>query len=106
MKTKRAKELNFLIKTKTPVCLIETRSLSLIDTGIYEDHYTVPELIDFGLVEYIGKIKNKIYIRPLRSFCVYVLGEKKNLYNGDIVVLCLGDVGKKDFDKWTNNEYK
>lgn len=100
MNTDRKRELEFLLKTNTAVPLIETRASELFDTGLYDDYYTIPELIDSKLVEYVGKSKNKVYLRPLRNFYVHVLHEIRKLQTGEIVMLHLGDNGKKEFEEW------
>jgi hypothetical protein len=100
MNIDRGSELEFLLKTHTAIPIIETRSSNLFDTGMYDDYYTIPELIESGLVEYVGKTKNKVYLRPLRNFYVYVIGEIRKLHTGEIVMLYLGDNGKKEFEEW------
>jgi hypothetical protein len=100
MNIERKCELEFLLKTNTAVSIIESRSSDLFVTGIYDDFYTIPELIESGLVDYVGKNRNKVYLRPLRNFYVHVIGEIKKLHTGEIVMLYLGDNGKKEFEEW------
>lgn len=100
MNTSRKNELEFLLKTNTAVPLIETRTSELFDSGLYDDYYTIQDLIESQLVEYVGKSKNKVYLRPLRNFYVYVVGEIRKLHTGEIVMLHLGDNGKKEFEEW------
>lgn len=100
MNTSRRNELEFLLQTNTAIPLIETRNSELFESGLYDDYYTISDIIECELAEYVGKSRNKVYLRPLRNFYVYVVGEIRKLHTGEIVMLYLGDNGKREFEEW------
>ena len=104
MNRERKKELSFLLRTKTPIPVIESRSGPLTASGLYEDYYTLSELIDFGVIQYIGKKEDCLFLRPLSEFYVYVVDEIRKLEPGEIITLALGEEGTREFEAWMNRQ--
>lgn len=99
MNYERERELEYMLRTHTAIPVVETRKL-IADNCLYDDHYTLTELIEIGLVEYVGQSLSQLYVRPKQSFKIYVTDQIKQLTSGEIVLLQLGDDGKREFDEW------
>lgn len=100
MENERIKELNFLLRTDTPVPLTDSRRAQLFETVFYDDFYTIQELVEQGHLEYIGHQKSCLCLRPYNSFRVYVNGEVLNLRGGELVTMSMTQVGKSEFENW------
>lgn len=101
MEANRLQELNFLIRTNTPVPLTESRENAVFDDDLYNDFYTVKELIEHGYLDYIGKDKNfQLFLRPRQSFSIFVVDEICFLRGGEIVTLALTKAGHTEFEEW------
>jgi len=97
---KRQKELNFMLRIGTPIPIIECRPPKDME-DFFNDHFTVQELIQHGLFDFIGKNIQWLYIRPKQSFDVFIGGDVRSLTCGEIVIMELGENGKKQFKMWT-----
>lgn len=104
MNKERVKELDFLLRTKTPIAVIESRSGALCASGLYEDYYTLSELIEAGLIQYIGRKNEDIYLRPIEDFYVYVIDDIRRLMPGEIITLSLGEEGVREFNDWIEKQ--
>jgi hypothetical protein len=105
MKANRLQELNFLVRTNTPIPLTESRLDAAFEDDLYNDFYTVKELIEHGYIEYVGKDKNyQLFLRPLRDFSIYVVDQRGGdvcfLRGGEIVTLALTKAGHTEFEEW------
>lgn len=97
----RLQELNYLIRTKTPVPMTESRNSATFEDNLYDDVYTISELIEEGHLEYLGRDShNQLYLRPIHDFSVYVMREVSHLQSGEIVKLSLTKSGQTEFDSW------
>lgn len=104
MEENRSKELRFLIRTKTPVPLVESRTGALFEDDLYDDIYTINELIEQEYLEYIGKDKNyQLFLRPLCDFEVFIVNEIWSLKSGEMVTLSLTKAGHTEFETWIQN---
>jgi len=104
MDESRLKELNFLIRTKTPVPVTERRDDPLYEDSIYDDIYTIKELVEANLLQYIGKDKNyQLFLRPLCTFSIWISDHSDHmckLQAGEIVTLALTKAGHTEFQEW------
>ena len=105
MRADRAKELNFLVRTKTPVLLTESRKSTVFEDDLYDDSYTIKELIEEGYLEYVGKDKNyQLFLRPRNDFSVYIVDSVCFLKGGEIVTLALTRAGHTEFEEWITSK--
>ncbi len=104
MESRRKAELDFLIRSKTPVAIIESRTNPAFEEDIYDDFYTLQELVATGHLEYIGHQDNYFYMRPKSNFPVYVVDEVRDLEAGTIVKLYLTSDGKDEFERWLETQ--
>ena len=101
MEANRLQELNFLIRTDTPVPMTESRSNAVFDDELYNDFYTIKELIEEGYLEYVGKDKNyQLFLRPKANFSIYVVESICELKSGEIVTIALTKAGHTEFHEW------
>ena len=101
MRASRIQELNFLIRTNTPVPLTESRRNGVFEDDLYDDFYTIRELIEQGYLEYVGKDKNyQLFLRPRKDFSVFVVDDICFLRSGEIVTLALTRQGHTEFQEW------
>jgi hypothetical protein len=100
MDYERRKELNFMLRTGSPVPVTDSRSHELFQSIFYSDFYTIQELITEGLLEYVGHQKDLLCLRPFKSFAVYVSDEIRNLQAGEIVTMSLTTSGRNEFEEW------
>ena len=105
MRANRLKELNFLVRTNSPVPLTESRASTVFDDDLYDDFYTIRELIQEGYIDYVGKDKNyQLFLRPLKNFSVYVDNAGVCfLRSGEILTLALTRAGHTEFQEWVEN---
>lgn len=87
MEPGRIAELNFMVRTQTPVPVVESRNDPVFSDSLLDDHYTFGELISEGLMRYVGRVNQEVYVRPLTSFAVYTGSETRHLVQGEIVML-------------------
>jgi hypothetical protein len=100
MDYERRKELNFMLRTGSPIPVTDSRSAEIFQTIFYSDFYTLQELIGEGLLEYIGHQKSLLCLRPLKSFPVYVSDEVRDLKASEIVTMSLTTSGRSEFEQW------
>ena len=100
MDYERRKELNFMLRTGSPILVTDSRSSDLFQSIFYSDFYTIQELISEGLMEYIGHQKSRLCLRPLRSFAVFDGDDVRNLASGEIVTMALTTTGRSEFEEW------
>lgn len=100
MKEERLQELCFLIKTDVPVPVVAERVGDTYGTDLYDDHFTLREVVEAGFMTYIGHKDKTFYLRPLRDFRIYVIDEIRELKGGEIIRLALTDAGRSDFVRW------
>ena len=106
MDNDRIKELQFLMRTKSPIVVTDSRNNEVLQTVFYSDFYTIQELIEQGYMEYIGHQRDMLCLRPFNSFSVYVDNEVRKLKGGEIVTMSLTTSGRSEFENWlatTNN---
>lgn len=104
MRANRLQELNFLVRTNSPVPLTESRNSAVFEDDLYDDFYTIKELIEAGYLEYVGKDKKyQLYLRPRYDFSIYILDSICYLRNGEIVTLSLTRAGHTEFEEWITN---
>jgi len=104
MRASRIQELNFLIRTNTPVPMTESRSSGVFEDDLYDDFYTIRELIEQGYLEYVGKDKNyQLFLRPKADFSVFVVDDICFLRSGEIVTLALTRAGHTEFQEWVTS---
>lgn len=96
---KRQKELDFMLRIGTPIPVIECRPPKDLEE-FFADHFTVQELIQHGLFDFVGKNIEWVYIRPRQDFEVFIGGDVRSLTCGEIVIMELGENGKKQFRTW------
>ena len=101
MRANRLQELNFLVRTHSPVPMTESRASTVFEDELYDDFYTIKELIEEGYLEYVGKDKNyQLFLRPKQNFSVYVVDSICYLKSGEIVTLSLTRAGHTEFQEW------
>lgn len=101
MEENRLQELNFLIRTETPVPMTESRMNAVFQDDLYNDFYTVKELIEEGYLDYVGKDKNyQLFLRPRQNFSIFVVDDVCFLRSGEIVTLALTKAGHTEFEEW------
>lgn len=101
MEENRLQELNFLIRTGTPVPMTESRANAVFQDDLYDDFYTVKELIEHGYLDYVGKDKNyQLFLRPKQNFSIFVVDDVCFLRSGEIVTLALTKAGHTEFEEW------
>ena len=98
----RRQELHFMIRMGVAVPMIESRDFDETSSVLYDDHFTVQELIEEGLIRYVGRRNNQLYIRPLVKFRIFV-NETQLLVPGEIVILELGETGRREFVEWSGD---
>lgn len=104
MRASRIQELNFLIRTNAPVPMTESRRNDVFEDDLYDDFYTIRELIEQGYLEYVGKDKNyQLFLRPRKDFSVYVDNNICFLRSGEIVTLALTRQGHTEFQEWVTS---
>ena len=100
MDYERRKELNFMLRTGSPIPVTDSRNHEIFQSMFYSDFYTIQELITEGLLEYIGHQRDLLCLRPLKSFAVYVSDEVRNLKASEIVTMSLTTSGRNEFEEW------
>lgn len=100
MDNERIKELNFMMRIGAPIPVTESRATKLFQTVYYNDFYTLSELVEQKLIEYVGHQKNYICLRPYTNFKIYIAGDVRNLQSGEIVTISLTDTGRAEFNTW------
>lgn len=102
MSPERQCELKFLIRTDTPVPVVESRTPLVKAAGIYDDHYTVAELIQEDLLRYVGRRRRDVFVRPLARFRIFV-NDIKQLQPGEMLLLHIGEEGHRDLKEWSRD---
>jgi len=100
MDNERIKELNFMMRTGTPIPVTESRAAEVFQTTFYDDFYTISELVDQELIEYVGHQKDYICLRPYSNFSIFIAGDVRELQRGEIVTMSLTDTGREEFNTW------
>lgn len=100
MDNERIKELNFMMRTGTPIPITESRTAGLFQTMYFNDFYTISELVEQKLIEYVGHQKDYICLRPYTNFKIYIAGDVRELQGGEIVTMSLTDSGRDEFNTW------
>lgn len=101
MEESRLQELNFLIRTNTPVPMTESRINAVFQDELYDDFYTVKELIEHGYLDYVGKDKaHQLFLRPKQNFSIFVTDDIWFLRSGEIITLALTEQGHTEFEEW------
>lgn len=95
----REKELDFMLRIGTPIPIVESRPIKEMEK-FFGDHYTIPELIQHGILDFIGQNIEWLYVRPKEDFEVYINGDTRLLKSGEIIVLELSENGKRQFKTW------
>ena len=100
MDSERIKELNYLMRTGVPIPVTESRTAELFQTIYYDDFYTISELVEQKLIEYVGHQKEYICLRPYTNFKIFIAGDIRELQSGEIVTMSLTDTGRNEFNTW------
>lgn len=100
MDNARLQELHFLLKTDVPLPVVAERSGDTYSTDIYDDHYTLRELVQTDLLTYLGHKDKVFFLRPRQDFRIFVVDEVRELKAGEIIRLSLTEAGKTDFVRW------
>jgi hypothetical protein len=101
MNEQRIDELHFLLRTDVPVPVVSERTGNMYaDEDIYDDHYTLRELVQLGLFTYLGHKEKVFFLRPKQSFRMFVIDEILEIKAGEIVRLSLTEAGRTDFVRW------
>lgn len=100
MDNERIKELQFLMRTMTPIPVTDSRQNEVLQTVFYNDFYTISELIEEGHLEYIGHQRDLLCLRPMNNFSVFINNEVRNLKGGEIVTMSLTQGGRTEFEDW------
>lgn len=100
MDNERIRELNFMMRTGSPIPVTESRADELFQTMYYDDFYTISELVEQKLIEYVGHQKDYICLRPYSNFTIYIAGDVRELKGGEIVTVSLTDSGRDEFNTW------
>ena len=100
MDYERRKELNFMLRTGSPILVTDSRSSELFQSIFYSDFYTIQELISEGLMEYIGHQKSMLCLRPFKSFAVFDGEDVRTLTAGEIITMSLTTTGRSEFEEW------
>lgn len=91
-----------MVRTNTPVPVVEFRTPLVAATGLYDDHFTVAELIQQDLLHYVGRRGDEVYVRPLTRFKIFV-NDVRQLLPGEILLLLLGENGQRELKAWNRN---
>ena len=100
MKESRLHELHFLLKTDVPLPVVAERAGDTYSTDIYDDYYTLRELVQNDLLTDIGHKDKVFFLRPRKDFRIFVVDEIRELKAGEIIRLSLTEAGKTDFVRW------
>lgn len=101
MEQARIDEMNFLLRTDVPLPVVSERTGSVYaDDDIYDDHYTLRELVEQELFTYLGHKDKVFFLRPKRTFRMFVIDEILEIKAGEIVRLSLTEAGRTDFVRW------
>lgn len=100
MNESRLQELRHLIRTNVPVPVVSERAGDTYGTDLYDDHFTLRELVQGGMMTYLGHKEKIFFLRPMRDFKIFVLDEIRELKGGEFVQLSLTDAGRADFVRW------
>ena len=100
MDNERIKELNFMIRIGLPIPITESRTAEVFQTIYYNDFYTISELVEQELIEYVGHRDDYICLRPYTNFKIYISGDVRELQGGEIVTMSLTDNGRNEFNTW------
>lgn len=100
MDRERIKELKFMMRAGVPIPVTDSRTAQLFQTIYYNDFYTIQELVEENLMEYVGYKKEYICIRPRTNYPVYIAGDVKQLRSGELVTMSLTTDGRNEFEKW------
>jgi hypothetical protein len=100
MKESRLQELRFLLKTDVPLPVVAERAGDTYSSDIYDDYYTLRELVQHDLLSYIGHKDTVFFLRPRQNFRIFVVDEIRDLKAGEIIRLSLTEAGKTDFVRW------
>lgn len=100
MNETRKQELKHLVRTNVPLPVVSERTGDTYGTDLYDDHYTLRELVQAGMMNYIGHKERVFYLRPSRDFRIFVIDEIRELKGGEIIQLSLTDAGRSDFVRW------
>jgi hypothetical protein len=103
MKESRKKELDFMMRIGTPIPIVESRPPKEMEE-FFDDHFTVTELIQHGVFDFIGQNIQWLYIRPKQDFEVCIGSEIRRLTSGEIIILEMSENGKKEFKMWISGE--
>ena len=97
MSSDRASELQFLLRTKTPVLITDVR-----DQHSQDDWYTVTELLDQQLLSYLGSCPQGVFVRSTVDFSVmwWQCDQPQRLLAGSILVLDLSKQGQQLLECW------
>lgn len=104
MESRRKTELEFLVRTKSPVPIVESRTNSAFEDDIYDDFFTLQELVQQQFLEYIGHQQNYFFMRPRTNLSVYVSDQIRELESGEIVKLYLTETGRSEFESWLDTQ--
>jgi hypothetical protein len=104
MESRRKNELDFLVRTKTPIPIVESRTNVAFEEDTYDDFYTLQELVQQQFLEYIGHNKNYFFMRPRTKISVYVSEQIRELESGEIVKLYLTEEGRSEFERWLDTQ--
>lgn len=91
-----------MVRTDTPVPIVESRTPLVAATGLYDDHFTVAELIQHELLRYVGRRGGEVFVRPLTRFRIFV-NDVRQLLPGEILLLQLGEEGQRDLKVWSRD---
>lgn len=100
MDNERIRELDFMMRTRVPIPVTDSRAAEMFQTIYYDDFYTVSELVERGHIQYVGHQKEYICLRPMSDFSVYVAGDVRELQSGEIVTMSLTKDGRDEFNTW------
>jgi len=105
MNQERIEELHYLLRTDVPLPVVSERSGSQYsDESIYDDHYTLRELVEVGLFTYLGHKEKMFFLRPKKNFRMFVIDEILEIKSGEVVRLSLTEAGRTEFVRWLDSD--
>lgn len=82
--------------------LVESRREDSFHSILLNDFYTIPELIEEEIVQYIGQRNQCLYLRPLRTFNACINDRVRKLVASETLMIQLGEHGQREFEEWIN----
>jgi len=96
----RKQELRFLMRINAAIPVTDSRNNDLFQTEYYSDFYTIRELVEEGYMEYIGRQREYVCLRPINSFKMYINMGITALVGGELITMSLTKDARSEFEDW------